>query len=110
MSAEERQRGRLSRVIAPSEDYSLRVGVRKATGNVAANAVVSAAPATLLITMLRYNGLDWWPIEADPAATATIMTMLAGIPRFVGDWHRVNVLNPQYRAQQAAQSASPEGD
>ena len=65
MSAEERQRGRLSRVIAPSKDYSLRVGVRKATGNVAANAVVSAAPATLIITMMRYNGFDWWPIEAD---------------------------------------------
>ena len=103
-------RGRLQRIIAPSADYSLRVGVRKATGNVASNAVVSAAPATLLVIIMRYNGVDLWPIEADPAATATIMTILTGIPRFVGDWHRVNVLDPHFKAQQAAQSAPPEGE
>ena len=100
----------LKRALVPNDDYSLRVGVRKATSNVAANAVVSAAPATLLITVMRYNGIDLWPESADPAATATIMTVLAGIPRFLGDWHRKNFADMRYKAMQDNSGDEPRGD
>lgn len=98
----------VKRAVVRHEDYSLAVGARKATANVAANAVISAAPATLLITIMRYNGIDWWPESADPAATATIMTMLTGIPRWFGDWFAWNIVQPRYEAQQAANG--PQGE
>lgn len=111
------ERGRLARTIAPNPDYDPTVGVRKATVNVAANVVVSAAPATLIVTMLRYNGVDLWPESADPAATATIMSILMGIPRWIEDWFHMNVAEPRYRAKQEAlatqqtqqQAATPPG-
>lgn len=92
-----------------NEDYSLRVGARRATANVAANAVVSAAPATFIVTIIRFNNWALWPVEADPAATATIMTLLTGIPRWVEDFWKVNVLDPRYRAAQQA-GDPPEGE
>ena len=87
------------------EDYSVKVGARKATASVAANTVVSAAPATLIVTMMRYNGVDLWPMEADPAATAAIMAALTGVPRFIGDWIRMNVTEPRYKARRAEQDS-----
>ena len=102
-------RGKIAKAIAPNPEYRPGVGVRKATANVAANVVVSAAPATLLVTILRYNGFDYWPESADPAATATIMSILMGIPRWAEDWFHMNVAEPRYKASQQAQGA-PEGE
>ena len=97
MSAEERQRGRLSRVIAPSKDYSLRVGVRKATQNASANMVISATPAAFIVTVARFNGYAPWPENADPSAAVFLMGVFTGVIRLVEDWIRVNISDVRYK-------------
>lgn len=91
-------RGKVAKVLAPNPEYSHVVGAKKATVNVAANAVVSAVPATFIVMVARYNGLNWWPESADPAAATTLMTLLTGVPRYMGDWIRVNITEPRHRA------------
>lgn len=98
----------MKRHLIRSEDYSPRVGVRKATANVGANAVVSAAPAAFIVTVLRHNNWAIWPEIADASAAAFIMAAFTGIVRFAGDWLEINHFRPRYRARQAAQEPQEE--
>lgn len=95
----------MRRLLVRNEDYSPRVGVRKATVNVVGNAVIAATPATFIVMVARYNHWAMWPIEGDAAAAATLMTAFTGITRWFGDWYRVNVVDVRYEAQQAADAA-----
>lgn len=93
----------IKNAVVRNEDYSIGVGARKATGNGLANLTISAPVGAFIITMMRYNGVDWWPIEADATAAAVIVALLTGIIRLVGDWVQLNVHDVRYKREQEEQ-------
>lgn len=92
--------GPIKDAVIRNEDYSLRVGARKGTANAAANVAISAPAGAFIITMMRYNGIDWWPVEADASAAAFLVALFTGVIRMSGDWFRMNVQDVRWKREQ----------